>query len=250
VINDIQYSYPREVLFNFFDNFTVAEIEKFVFDEKFRSEILRKTDRDPMLLRSTAAILLSRRATPNLVPGIPLTPDQFNYQASLLGVSPQTFPVLYRLDSRAPTKIKKEGFVPNPKKEPFTMWESVLPGLQGGGNFVSTSYASTIDKALSSKPSEIGFLSGFSKINQERVYAKINKKLLSGSRTLLIERTEQSMGAIKGDSKVIFLKTYQFKIENQIGVGVPDEVGISVEKEVLSRIIPPENVSQFRSVKY
>jgi hypothetical protein len=88
----------------------------------------------------TALDICANRTLPP--PGVPVTLDEFKFQAGLLGYEVTHHNHLFRVDQRPPSAIRDcGGFLPNPNKPSQSMWEHCKLGSPGGGNFVSTSAA-------------------------------------------------------------------------------------------------------------
>ncbi|MES3036623.1 MAG: hypothetical protein V4736_01835 [Bdellovibrionota bacterium] len=194
-------------------------------------------------IQVAAAILLSRMATPNLVPGLPLTREQFKYQASLLGQKIVPVKQAFRYDVRDPNQIKKVGgFFPNPSKQPFTLWENVSKHVDGGANFVSgTLLESNAHVVLSlGKRDQIALEKG----TAERLEAPVRELLQDA----MVEYGIEGQASDPQRVKAFSYKLYEYSVSNHEGVFPPDFATIENEKEVVFRTVPIGKINKYRVV--
>jgi hypothetical protein len=163
----------------------------------------------PRELKTTAAIVLSRYEMPKPISGQIISEEQFAGQARLMGTTVRQFPLSYRMDYREPIKVGQDGgFLPNPNKRPFTIVESVIPTIRGGGNSVSATLKSG------------------------------NPEIIK-----LLQFTDVENPIATPQTSII----YEYEVIDITGFETPKEFGNSPEVEIVTRFIPSNNIKRFRT---
>jgi hypothetical protein len=154
--------------------------------------------------------------------------DQASFEelASRIGLEPKNFERGYRLDSRPPNEILKEGgFMPNPSKPRGSMTEHSLPNKtlvfsSQGSNFVSTSTKEGNEFNLKIYP------------------------VFSSAR----EPTSKEVPAFESNGPSKVLETWEYQISNYQAVVPHASSRIEGEAEVVTNSIPAQKITHARRI--
>lgn len=179
-----------------------------------------------LLFVALPALLLNLfflNATWNFQPGQVVPDSALSEQATKIGSVMDTHQQLFRIDTRAEDIIAKDGFLPNPNKPAADLAGHVAPEFGGSGNFVSTSGKQANPYNLLGSD----FI-GTPHPDNPDIHAEYP--------------TDQP--APKPYRTVI----KEYMIENQVGVLIPDNVGIPGEAEVTTNKVAPEKIIAVREI--
>ena len=146
--------------------------------------------------------------------------------AAEFGGEVETFPSLYRLDTRPPAQIAREGFVPNPSKPAGTATAHVERGSTGTRDYVSTSRA----EANPYNTANTDFLPPPDVTNPTQAQFDLMQR-----------------GRL--EPRPITYTNREYRLVNVQGVAVPNSVGVAAEREVLIGQAAPNQVAAYREIR-